>query len=238
MSTAKQPADYGPIQLVNRLGLATWQVERAMEAGVLSRPDVKGARWSRAVVEDAAARIEQITAAAGAVPDVGAHRAATYLSKKLGVEVAPDTVMELSRRGLVPEAGEYKGNTLYDGRALEAFDDLVVLQRAAVEGHLRTADESRKYLRIRRSDLDHLVNAGWLVEVDFARSSYQRSSAAPMVPLYRTGDLDVLLAHPAIDWDEVRATSPGRPSPLANLKAPRRTVSARRSEAYRKAAGA
>jgi len=34
------------------------------------------------------------------------------------------------------------------------------------------------------------------------------------VPLYRTGDLDGLLARADIDWAAVRATLPGRRSPL------------------------
>jgi hypothetical protein len=40
---------------------------------------------------------------------------------------------------------------------------------------------------------------------------------SPAVALYRTGDRDVLLAHPAIGWEAVRVTPRGRPSPLANL---------------------
>ncbi|MGO4636102.1 hypothetical protein AB4225_35065 [Streptomyces sp. 2RAF24] len=49
------------------------------------------------------------------------------------------------------------------------------------------------------------------------RSRHQPRSWAPSVPLYRLGDLDVLLAHPAIDWQEIRATPKGRPSALARL---------------------
>ena len=37
------------------------------------------------------------------------------------------------------------------------------------------------------------------------------------VPLYRTGDLDQLTARPDIDWVGVRATLPGRRSPLAAI---------------------
>jgi hypothetical protein len=37
------------------------------------------------------------------------------------------------------------------------------------------------------------------------------------MPLFRTGDLDILLTHPAIDWPQVRATPRGRRSPLAAL---------------------
>lgn len=37
------------------------------------------------------------------------------------------------------------------------------------------------------------------------------------MPLYRTGDLDALLARADIDWPKVRSTPPGRRSPLADL---------------------
>ena len=37
------------------------------------------------------------------------------------------------------------------------------------------------------------------------------------MPLYRTGDLDRLAARPGIDWAAVRATPPGRRSPLKRL---------------------
>ncbi|MEU6236680.1 hypothetical protein [Kitasatospora sp. NPDC047058] len=37
------------------------------------------------------------------------------------------------------------------------------------------------------------------------------------MPLFRRGNLDVLLAHPGIDWEAVRATARGQPSPLARL---------------------
>jgi hypothetical protein len=53
--------------------------------------------------------------------------------------------------------------------------------------------------------------------VTWVRSSWQRRRSVPQVPLFRSADLDVLLVHPAIDWDAVRSTPAGRPSPLARL---------------------
>ncbi len=38
------------------------------------------------------------------------------------------------------------------------------------------------------------------------------------VPLYRTGDLEDLAAHPGIDWQAIRSTPKGRRSPLAGLR--------------------
>jgi hypothetical protein len=43
------------------------------------------------------------------------------------------------------------------------------------------------------------------------------TGGSPAVALFRVGDLDVLLAYPAIDWDTVRSTPRSRPSPLARL---------------------
>ena len=131
--------------------------------------------------------------------------------------VHPDTLIELADLGVVPAAGHYKGHELYDGQALEAFTDRDLLITAVVKGRLRMADECAMYLRCRRSDLGHLISAGWLKPITHVRSSWQRRREAPAVPLYRTGDLDVLLVHLAIDWDEIRATPHGRPSPLTNL---------------------
>lgn len=48
-------------------------------------------------------------------------------------------------------------------------------------------------------------------------SGWQRRRESPAVALFRVADLDVLRTYPAIDWNEVRATPTGKPSPLANL---------------------
>lgn len=57
----------------------------------------------------------------------------------------------------------------------------------------------------------------WLRPATYVHGRYQPRRTAPAVALYRLGDLDVLLAHPAIDWEEVPATPKGRPSALARL---------------------
>ena len=126
-------------------------------------------------------------------------------------------VHELDRMGLIPCVGDSKGYPVYDGRALERFSDRGALDRAMASGRLLTRDEVARYLRIRCSDVGHLVTARWLEPVTWVRSGWQRRRSAPEVPLFRPADLDILLAHPAIDWDDVRATPAGRPSPLARL---------------------
>ncbi|MEC3994981.1 hypothetical protein VSR01_16170 [Actinacidiphila sp. DG2A-62] len=112
--------------------------------------------------------------------------------------------------------GEYKGHALYDGRALEAFDDREALDAAAHAGQLYSKNAAA-YLRIRPADLDHLLRAGLLEEKHRVRAWNQPKRAYPAVPLYRRGDLDELLARTDIDWAEAQATPKGRPSPFAKL---------------------
>ncbi|MFI0901824.1 hypothetical protein [Streptomyces sp. NPDC020983] len=220
-ASVKEPADFGPQQFPDRLGLRLWEFQRALDDGLIPLSDVAGGRWSAAVVAAAAERLGEIRAAVGTLPDVGAWRAAELLAERFGVEVSAETVMELGRKDIIPVSGEYKGNALYDGRALERFADRRALAAAAASGRLHTKDSAAGYLRVRPADVEHLVRAGWLTEVHRVHSSYQPRKAAPAVALFRQGDLDVLLAHPAIDWDDVRATPKGRPSALAKLTASR-----------------
>ena len=217
--TAPQRArrDYGPVQLADHLGLARWQLDRALADGLIPGPARPRGRWSAAVAEAAWTDIGVICAAAGSVPDVGAVRAAEVLSGRLGLVVTADGVEELARRGLLPITGYYKDHALYDGRALEAFTDTATAGDATWGGHLRTAGQAAAYLRIRRSDLGHLTRPGILRPARHGRGPFDRRGQAS-VPLYRTGDLDALAARPDIDWAAVRATWPGRRSPLAAIQ--------------------
>jgi hypothetical protein len=208
--------DYGPVQLAARLGLEQWQLTRALGDGLIPGPDRPRGRWSAQVAGLAAACAGQIRAAAGSVPDLGAVRAAEVLSGRLGAAVTPDGVEELARRGLIPVAGYYKNHRLYDGRALEAFTDAAVAAEAIRAGQLRTVGQSAAYLRIRRSDLNHLTRSRILRPVKHGHGPWDRRDTFS-VPLYRTGDLDQLAARADIDWAQVRATPPGRRSPLAAL---------------------
>jgi hypothetical protein len=207
-------ADYGPAQLAALLGMQQWQLDRALDGGLIPRPDQPRGRWSAPIADAAAARAGQIRAATGSIPDLGAVRAAELLSGRLGLVVTADGVEELARRGLVPVTGSYKGWPLYDGQVLEAFADAAAAAGACRAGQLRTADESAAYLRIRRSDLDHLIRAGVLKPTRHGRGPWDRRDTFS-VPLYRTGDLDQLAARPDIDWAAVRATPRGRRSRLA-----------------------
>ena len=208
------PRRFGPVQLATYLGLEQWQLERAVGDGLIPGPDRSRGRWSAPIADAALANIAVIRAAAGSIPDLGAVRAAGVLSRRLGLEVTADGVEELARQGLLPVTGSYKDHRLYDGRALEAFTGTGAAADATRAGRLRTADQAAAYLRIRRSDLNHLIRSGVLKPVKYGHGPWDRRNETS-VPLYRTGDLDQLTARPDIDWAAVRATAPGRRSPLA-----------------------
>ena len=210
------PRRFGPVQLATYPGLEQWQLDRAVSHGLIPGPDRSRGRWSAPIADAALARIGVIRAAAGSIPDLGAVRAADVLSGRLGVEVTADGVEELARRDLLPVTGSYKQHALYDGRALEAFTDTGAASEATRAGRLRTADQAAGYLRIRRSDLNHLTRSGVLTPVKYGHGPWDRRDETS-VPLYRTGDLDQLTARPDIDWATVRATLPGRRSPLTAI---------------------
>lgn len=213
---ARGRTDYGPVQLAGFLGLQQWQLSRALGDGLIGGPGRPRGRWSAQLAEAALARAGAIRAAAGSVPDLGAVRAAEVLSGRLGVTVTGDGVEELARRGLIPVTGHYKGHPLYDGQALESFTDTAAATEACQAGRLRTAARATAYLRIRRSDLNRLTRARVLKPAKYGHGPWDRRDTFS-VPLYRTGDLDALLARADIDWQKVRSTPPGRRSPLAEL---------------------
>lgn len=208
--------DYGPRQFPTTLGLTSWEFARALDEGIIPPPRPDG-RWPATVVDDARARLPEIRAKVGDLPDLGAVRAAEALAERLTVDVDPDTITELARRGHIREAGDYKGHTLYSGRDLAAFTDQTTLAEAAHTGRQQDRTSATAYLEVRPTDLEHLIRAGLLKACTRVHSGWQRRREAPAVPLFRTGDLDTLLTHPAIDWPAVRATPPGRRSPLAKL---------------------
>ena len=204
---------YGPVQLAEFLGLGRWQLDRALTDGLIPGPDTRNGKWSSAAAQEAAARLKDIRAAVGGIPDLGAIRAAEVLTERLGTPVTSDGVTELARRGLIPVAGHYKGFALYDGRALEAFTDASAAAEATRAGQLRTAGQSAAYLRIRRADLDHLIRAGLLTPAGWAHGPFDRRDTRS-VPLYRTADLDDLegiVTASGIDWDAGARHAEGTP---------------------------
>ncbi|WP_333745715.1 hypothetical protein [Streptomyces sp. IBSBF 2950] len=211
MNTAKLPS-YGPLQFPDRLGLSVPQFERAQRLQLVPEPDVPGGRWSAAVFDDAATRIDAIREAVGTMPDIGATRAEEHLATRFHVTVHPGTAAELARRGHLPVVGSHKGHDLYCGLALERGLDRRTVARASAAGQLHMRDAAAAILGIRDADLAHLVRAGLLTHADTARSHWK-----DLVLLYRQGDLDRLARRRSIDWDAVRNTPHGRRSPLAAL---------------------
>jgi hypothetical protein len=210
---------FGPVQLARFLGLARWQLDRALAGGVIPGPDTPRGKWSANLAGESAARLAEIRAAVGAIPDLGAVRAAEVLADRLAMPVTADGVTELARRGLIPVTGHYKGFPLYHGHVLETFADAGAAAEATRAGQLRTAPQAAAYLRIRRADLNHLIRAGLLRPAGWGHGPFDRRDTCS-VPLYRTGDLDGIgdiVAASGIGWDAVRATPKGRRSPLARL---------------------
>jgi len=216
-SKTRRPLTFGPRQFPARIGLPARVFNRAVQAGLIPEPDPVTRRWPAAVVDDVLTRKDEIRAAVETRLGVGAPRAAAGLSIRFDMHVEPRMLLELDRMGLIKAVGEYEGNAVYDARALETFNDRAALVRAVRDGRLFMRDEAAEYLRVRRSDLDHLLRAGLLTPATWVLLSWRSRKAPPDVPLIRVGDLDALLAHPAIDWAAVRSTRAGRRSPLADL---------------------
>lgn len=207
---------FGPRQFPDALGLKLWEFARARQVGLIPDPGEDG-RWPAAVVADARSRLEEIRERVGDLPDCGATRAAAAMAERLGVAVLPDTIRELARMGHLRVVGDFKGHALYSGCDVAAFRNLTVLEGAAWSGYERDRASVAAYMRLRPSDVEHLIRSGRLVPVRMVESSYQPRRWGATVPLFRTGDLDALLADPAIDWDRVRATPARVRSPLAKL---------------------
>ncbi|MFI6819222.1 hypothetical protein ACIBG7_43025 [Nonomuraea sp. NPDC050328] len=204
-------------QLRELLGLRHWQLERALTLGLIPPMD-RSRGWSADLVNELAARAEQIHAGVGFIPDSGATRAAEALTRRFGVEVNPDAVSELGRRGVIPVVGEYKGWPIYCGLALERLHlDPAQLEQAATEGQLLMAAQAAEWLRVRETDFAHLVRVGRIAPARYSRCGHLPKSVAPDVPLYRVGDLTALAADASLDWAAARAAGRGARSPFAAL---------------------
>lgn len=202
-------------QLAEFLGLPRWQLDRAVEAGTVP-PQDRSRGWSADTADDVLARIEEIKASAGTVPDCGAHQAAAFLTERLGLAVTGNGVAELARRGLIRSWPGYVDWPVYSGRDLEVFTDGAAAASACHDGRLQTADAAAVHLLIRRADFGHIVRAGLLAPASWGRGPYDRRDEFS-VPLYRTGDLDALARRTDVGWDAVRALRKGQRSPLAAL---------------------
>lgn len=163
-----------------------------------------------AVFDAALEQIGEIKAKVGDVADVGVWQAAEVLAERLGVEVDRDAVLELARDGRIRKLGFYKGHRLYCGQSIAAFRDVEAFRAAAAVGRRLTGEQAAAYMGIRRVDFGHLVRSGRVKSCGWYRGQW-----SSVVLMFRTGDLDVLLADGSYDWVAVRATPRGRASALA-----------------------
>ncbi|MEU2086296.1 hypothetical protein ABZ569_31030 [Streptomyces albus] len=218
MTTQQIPSSLGAQQFPEYLGIPPWQFERALRLGHIPAPDRARRRWSRTVVQQVRDQLAGITAATGAMPDMGATRAAAYLTERFDTEVTADAVAELGRQGALRTADTYKDHPLYNGLDLEQFEDQAAAQEAGRLGRQITRTEAAELLGVRETDIKHLHRAGYLTPTRYAHSRWQRRREDPAVPLYRLGDLHALQDRDDIDWAVVRAVAgPGRRSPFAAL---------------------
>lgn len=121
----------------------------------------------------------------------------------------------------------------FDSLAATDVDALagdVELHDDVLAARLVTADAAAQHMEIRRADFDHLVRLGMLYPSTTHTKTVGRRRTVD-VPLYRTRDLDGVLRDAPVDWEELRTTKPGRPSPLARLGEPKPS----RATAVRKA---
>lgn len=115
------------------------------------------------------------------------------------------------QRGLV--VGDFDRYARADLDALRDDADLAEQVRA---DQLLTAAQAATYLEIRETDFRWLLAADLLAPHKHTWVEVTRYREV-CVPLYRTGDLDALREHPAIDWEAVHAVRPGERSPLREL---------------------
>lgn len=124
MATARRVLkDYGPKQAPEYLGLAGWQFEDARRRGLIAPPDCARGRYSAALIEDVAARLEEIRAVVGDSPPVGANKAADRIAARLDLSIGREEVEALVQRGLLAKVGEWNGWPTYDPRDLDAVAD-------------------------------------------------------------------------------------------------------------------
>lgn len=265
-----------------RLGLAVWQLSQALRQGLIPEPDPDD-RWPAELIDSMRDQGPALRDAIGALPPIGANRAAERMSVALDTTVSREDIEELVDLGMLTPAGEYKGwptyaiadldmlcakhgefichmvftrqtwlkesYTAYEARQMlggwspEEFEQ-VLLERGIECGRLgRFAhadiaellldeellervqsnrmlgpDQAAALLGIRRRDFDYCVAAGWISPTRWTQVSVT-SRRVVDVPLYKAADLDDVLSIPGVDWDEVRAVAPGRPSPLREFAA-------------------
>lgn len=106
--------------------------------------------------------------------------------------------------------GRYHRDVIAELAADEALNARVDADR------LIGPEQAATRLEIRRVDWDYLVAAGLIAHREINTMPTGRYKTV-QVPMFLTRDVDELREHPAVDFEQVRATPPGRPSPLRAL---------------------
>lgn len=180
-----------------------------------------GAAENLAVTADGREVIAAVLAARAAWTEASltAQDAASWLDWSLR-----DFVRVAGEQGLAP--GLMGRWAREDIARLAADEDLVGRVRRA---RLLGPELAAQHMEIRRTDFDYVLAAGWVTPARYETRDFLDGFKDIRVPLFTVGSLDDALDTPGVDWEEVRAVKPGRPSPLReHTRRP-----ARRAEAVR-----
>lgn len=139
-----------------------------------------------------------------------------WIAASLGEEKAAER-LEWTLKEFRRVAAERETPSGWGGRyALSELDALAEDQEfvdAVRRARTLGPDQAAQHLEVRRTDLEYLIAAGWLVPVDYANVQVGRYKEVT-VPLYSVGDLEDVQCIPGVDWEELRGVAPGKPSPL------------------------
>ncbi|WP_017623998.1 hypothetical protein [Nocardiopsis chromatogenes] len=174
----------GPVQLGRFIGLERWQMERAVDRGLVPAPDTEDGKWSRRAAAALRERAADLRAAVGDHPGHGSVRAAGVLAERTGLDVRRDDVLDLRERGLLTPAGAFRGHPMF------ARGDLDALPRGAVA---RVVAEREAWLAASLTPEEAAREAGWSVgrfEVTAERAGlepgrygrFARADVAPLLP--------------------------------------------------------
>lgn len=218
--------EYDASQAAKRLRVSAAAFRWARHTGLIPDPDASPYQWSRATLEalDAGA-----VRAAMPSPAISGSAAADRIADALGTPnpatsgekatVTAFVVRQFVDRGLLVDLSANPEGTLHHpGRVGQVCRREDLTDLVAADTPLGP-EQAAARLRVRRTDVDHMIRLGWIhspqsIEVRFGTSRAGAASA----PLHTTASVDTVIpAHPEIDWEQLRAVEKGRRSPLASL---------------------
>ncbi len=215
--------EYDEGQAAGRLRVPIATFRWARHAGLIPAPDVSSWQWSRTAVEAMDADAIRASLPQPIPGAVAADRIANALGtpnrpgEKAAVSVF--VVRRLIARGLLTDLTANPDGALLNPDQVDAVcrrEDLAEL--VAAEAPLGP-NQAAMRLGVRRADFDHMLRLGWITPAEWREVQFGTSRAGAVdVPMFRTCDVDAIPnAHPEVDWEQLRAVSKGRRSPLAAL---------------------